>query len=134
MSFDLLADMPGGDAGLAISSGLMLSGMCQWGIRQSAEFESQMTSVERIVEYKDLECEAAAESSSHSKPPPSWPKEGAIEFDRMYLSYGGKHDEDSKPVLRNIQCSIGGGEKIGIVGRTGAGKSSMIAEIGRAHV
>src|SRR5690606_11308306 len=65
------------------------------------------------------------------KPPPSWPHEGAIEFDRMYLTYGGKDNEEGKPVLKNIQCSINGGEKIGIVGRTGAGKSSMIAALFR---
>lgn len=121
-------DVAGGDAGLAISSGLMLAGMTQWGIRQSAEFESQMTSVERIVEYQDLEQEAPANSKKEAKPKENWPDNGAIQFDHMSLAYG---KDAEKPVLRDLNCTISGGEKIGIVGRTGAGKSSMITALFR---
>jgi len=106
----------------------MLAGMTQWGMRQSAEFENQMTSVERIVEYQDLNQEAAAESKTGLKPFAEWPKQGQIEFDHMSLAYGGNYD---RPVLKDINCTINGGEKIGIVGRTGAGKSSMIAALFR---
>ncbi|KAH9421088.1 Multidrug resistance-associated protein 4 [Dermatophagoides pteronyssinus] len=120
-------DMQGGSAGLAISSGLMLAGMTQWAVRQSAEFESQMTSVERIVEYQDLPKEPLAESEPGKRPSNEWPTEGTIEFDHMYLRYSGS----DKPVLKNINCTILGGEKIGIVGRTGAGKSSLIAALFR---
>jgi len=120
--------MLGGDAGLAISSGLLLAGMTQWGIRQSAEFESQMTSVERIVEYQDLIQEAPAESKKNAKPFAQWPTSGQIEFDHMSLAYGGNFE---KPVLKSITCTIKGGEKVGIVGRTGAGKSSIIAALFR---
>ncbi|XP_075590754.1 ATP-binding cassette sub-family C member 4 isoform X2 [Dermatophagoides farinae] len=120
-------DLQGGSAGLAISSGLMLAGMTQWGVRQSAEFESQMTSVERIVEYQDLPKESSAESKPEQRPPIEWPTDGTIEFDQMYLRYDGS----DKPVLKNIDCTIYGGEKIGIVGRTGAGKSSIISALFR---
>lgn len=51
------------EAGLAISSAMALTGMFQWGVRQSAETENQMTSVERIIEYGKLTPEAALESS-----------------------------------------------------------------------
>lgn len=56
------ADVLSGDIGLAISSAMMLSGMFQWGVRQSAEVENQMTSVERVVEYSKLEPEASLET------------------------------------------------------------------------
>lgn len=122
----------GGDAGLAITSGLMLAGDAQWAVRQSAEFESQMTSVERIIEYKNLEKEAPAESMEQSRPPTNWPREGQIEFNQMCLAYGKNTDNSTaKRVLKNIDCTIYGGEKIGIVGRTGAGKSSIIAALFR---
>ena len=103
--------------------------MSQWGVRQSAEFESQMTSVERIVEYQDLDQEASADSKSYQNLK-DWPNIGIIEFDHMNLTYG-KNEKDNKLVLKNINCIINGGEKIGIVGRTGAGKSSMIAALFR---
>ena len=113
---------------MAISTGLMLTGMTQWGMRQSAEFENQMTSVERIVEYQDLKQEAPAESKKDLKPSEQWPDKGEIVFDHMYLTYG---DNADKPVLKDINCTIKSGEKIGIVGRTGAGKSSMIGALFR---
>lgn len=55
-------DALGGDIGLAISSAMLLSGMFQWGVRQSAELENQMTSVERVLEYSALDPEAPLES------------------------------------------------------------------------
>ena len=51
------------DAGLAISSAMMLTGSFQWGVRQSAEVENQMTSVERVIEYSKIKPEAALESA-----------------------------------------------------------------------
>lgn len=59
------------------------------------------------------------------KPETKWPNCGAIQFENMSLSYG------EKAVLKNITCSINGGEKVGIVGRTGAGKSSIISALFR---
>ena len=101
--------MAGGTAGLIISSGLMLAGSTQYGVRMSAEFENQMVSVERIVEYQKLEQEAPAESDKKAKPFDDWPKTGKIEFDHMSLAYG----NGQKPVLKDINCTIKGGEKIG---------------------
>ena len=123
----LILDIAGGTAGLIISSSLMIAGSMQYGVRQSAEFESQMISVERIVEYQDLEQESSPKSMKMPKPDANWPTKGEIIFDKMSLAY----DLEEKPVLRNLECKIKGGEKIGIVGRTGAGKSSMIAALFR---
>merc|ERR1712071_24632 len=117
----------GSQAGLAISSTIMLTGAFQWGVRQSAEVENQMTSVERVIEYSQLKPEAELESPPEKKPPSSWPSNGKILFDAMSLRYR----EIDQPVLKNINCSIEAKEKIGIVGRTGAGKSSLIAALFR---
>lgn len=56
--------MTGSEAGLAISSAMALTGMFQWGVRQSAEVENQMTSVERVMEYSKLPSEASFDSAT----------------------------------------------------------------------
>ncbi|CAG2177781.1 unnamed protein product, partial [Oppiella nova] len=113
----------GGSAGLALTSALMMTAEIQWGVKQSAEMESQMTSVERIIEYSKLPQEAPLDSDDRHRPPPDWPSKGQIELRNMSLVYEGS----TKPVLKNLCCSVKSGEKIGIVGRTGAGKSSIIS-------
>jgi len=84
-----------------------------------------MTSVERALEYSKLESEAPLESHPDKEPPKSWPTEGEIKFRNVYLAY------EDKDVLKNLTFEIKGKEKIGIVGRTGAGKSSIIAALFR---
>lgn len=95
--------------------------MCQWGMRQTAEIESQMTSVERIVEYADLSPEAALESEPKKQPPQDWPSNGEIIFNDLNFKYS----ETSDFVLKNLNVRIQPGEKIGIVGRTGAGSVAV---------
>ncbi|KAG8186529.1 hypothetical protein JTE90_023957 [Oedothorax gibbosus] len=114
-------------AGLAIASALQLSGSFQWGVRQSAEVESQMTSVERVIEYSNLKPEASLESSDEKKPAKNWPSRGYITYKNVSLKYS----PNEPPVLKNLNFEIYPEEKIGIVGRTGAGKSSMIATLFR---
>ncbi|KAF8530143.1 ABC protein [Hysterangium stoloniferum] len=97
--------------------------------RQSAEVENFMSSVERLTNYSDtdlLEQEAPHEKDD-VKPPQEWPSEGAIEFKDVVMSYRPGLD----PVLKGISMSIRSGEKIGIVGRTGAGKSSLMITLFR---
>ncbi|CAG2117151.1 unnamed protein product, partial [Medioppia subpectinata] len=91
---------------------LMLTGQTQFGVRQSAELESQMTSVERIIEYTKLPQEADLLSTQDNTPRPQWPQTGGIVLDHMSLIYDSAPD---KPVLKDITCEIRGGEKIGIV-------------------
>jgi len=101
-----------------------LTGAVQWTVRQSAELETTMISVERVHEYEDIEPEGALEAPADKKPPQSWPEEGKIVFDELSLRY--MPDPKAQNVLKSLTFVIKPREKIGIVGRTGAGKSSLI--------
>ncbi|XP_037285276.2 ATP-binding cassette sub-family C member 4 isoform X2 [Rhipicephalus microplus] len=127
LALSLDGSVSGGGVGLAIANALMLTGMFQWGVRQSAEIESQMTSVERVLEYSNVEPEAQLESLPGKKPPATWPEHGAVKFEGVSLSYA----KGEPPVLKDLRCHIKAREKIGVVGRTGAGKSSIIAALFR---
>lgn len=111
-----------GNVGLIILQCVNMIRMCQWGMRQFADMENQMTSVERIMEYMDLPTEPALVSEPKHKPPADWPQTGAIIFEALNFKYS----ENAAYVLKDITLSINAKEKIGIVGRTGAGKSSII--------
>lgn len=119
-----------GDVGLAILHCLTMIGMCQWGIRQSADLENQMTSVERIREYCDIVPEKLETSDESKKPSKDWPPNGKIEFNEFNLKYS----EHENFVLKGLNFSIDPQEKVGVVGRTGAGKSSIIQSIFRLAV
>ncbi|XP_068428332.1 ATP-binding cassette sub-family C member 4-like [Clinocottus analis] len=114
-----------GAVGLALSYAVTLTGMFQWGVRQSAEIENMMTSVERVVEYAELESEAPWETDKQL--PNDWPKAGSITFDRVNFSYS----VNERLVLKNLTVVFSSREKVGIVGRTGAGKSSLISALFR---
>ncbi|KAB0372642.1 hypothetical protein FD755_015395 [Muntiacus reevesi] len=85
----------------------------------------QMISLERVIEYTDLEKEASWELEY--RPPPSWPNEGLISL----INVNFRHKSDGPLVLKNVYAYIYPGQKCGIVGRTGAGKSSLTAALFR---
>lgn len=128
-----------GLVGLLLSNTISTAAIFQYCISQMALVENLMTSTERAAEYSKLIPEGATKchhkphqpgsaSQYHQKrPPPGWPTQGAITLKDVSLSYL----PTSPPVLKNISCSIQPQEKIGIVGRTGGGKSSLIAAIFR---
>lgn len=91
-----------GQVGLAILSTINLIGYCQSGLRQSAELENQMTSVERIIEYGEIPAEPPLESDKKNAPPIAWPHAGNIEFKSLSLRY----TEHSNQVLRNLSFNI----------------------------
>ncbi|CAK1600132.1 unnamed protein product [Parnassius mnemosyne] len=115
-------DIEGSNVGLVITQSISLTGIFQWGMRQSAEMENQMTSVERVLEYTKLPQEPALVIEADKTPPEDWPSEGAIQFDNLSLKY----TPDGNNVLHKLHFDVRPQEKIGIVGRTGAGKSSII--------
>lgn len=93
-------------------------------MRQSAELENTMTAVERVVEYETVDPEGALDSTPDKKPPVTWPENGRVVFDNLSMRYG--PDPKMERVLKELDIVIEPREKIGIVGRTGAGKSSLI--------
>ncbi|KAJ0062303.1 hypothetical protein NL108_007506, partial [Boleophthalmus pectinirostris] len=122
----LLGDrLDAGSVGLALSYAVTLMGMFQWGVRQSAEVENMMTSVERVVEYTELTSEAPWETKK--KPPPDWPSKGLVTFDGVSFSYS----PEGPVVLHKLKAMFRPREKVGIVGRTGAGKSSLVSALFR---
>lgn len=123
----------GANVGLAITQIMNLITTIQWGMRQTAELENNMTSVERVMEYINLQPEAKQdiEDDEEKKLDASdWAKKGEIKFNDLSLKYS----EESHQILKSLNLQINPGEKIGICGRTGAGKSSIIQAIFRlAH-
>ena len=118
--------IPGGDGGLFLSQSIILVGAFQYCIRMSSELENQMTSTERVLEYSKLESEAELRIPGKVEDK-DWPKKGSIVFKSVDLKYS----PDSPPVLKDLTFKVNPGEKIGIVGRTGAGKSSLISVLFR---
>ncbi|XP_071820673.1 ATP-binding cassette sub-family C member 4-like isoform X2 [Apostichopus japonicus] len=115
-----------GLVGLLLSSTINMVSIFKLCISQMALTEYLMTSTERVMEYAKLKPED--DPGSTTKPPPKgWPYKGSLSMRDVSLTY----TPSSPPVLKNISFKIEPREKIGIVGRTGAGKSSLIASIFR---
>lgn len=113
-----------GEAGLAITYALSITQILMWMVRTFSEFEAHIISVERIKEYcnfdeKDKELEWHNETILTKKD--KWPSNGNIKF----IDYSVKYRDNLDYVLKNLNLEIFGGQKIGIAGRTGAGKSSL---------
>lgn len=109
-----------GMVGLAMSYALQITTSLNWIVRQTVEVETNIVSVERVLEYARLPSEAPEINPRH-RPPASWPANGAISFN----NYSARYREGLDLVLKNINLDIKSHEKIGVVGRTGAGKSSL---------
>ena len=95
----------------------------QWTVRRSAEAETLMTSVERVQQYVQLEPEPGYKLEKFA--PASWPQFGHIVCREVALSYV----EDGPKSIDDVNFEIKAGEKVGIIGRTGAGKSSLLSAL-----
>ncbi|KAK3735137.1 hypothetical protein QZH41_000006 [Actinostola sp. cb2023] len=113
-----------GIVGLSLTYAIVLTGMFQWCVRVSAEVENQMTSVERVFEYCALEPEGTWTEPTYELSS-AWPVHGIITAERLSLQY---HPTLPR-ALKNVYFCIRAKEKVGIVGRTGAGKSSLMAAL-----
>ncbi|XP_078023560.1 ATP-binding cassette sub-family C member 5 isoform X1 [Epinephelus lanceolatus] len=113
--------IPPAYAGLAISYAVQLTGLFQFTVRLASETEARFTSVERIHHYiQSLSQEAPARVKGRA-PPADWPQQGELVLKEVEMRY----QENLPLVLNRISCSIRPKEKVGIVGRTGSGKSSL---------
>ncbi|XP_039995158.1 canalicular multispecific organic anion transporter 1 [Xiphias gladius] len=108
-----------GLVGLSISYALNVTQTLNWLVRMTSELETNIVAVERVIEYSKIENEA--KWVTDTRPPEKWPKEGRLQFENYKVRYRPGLDV----VLHGITCDINSTEKIGIVGRTGAGKSSL---------
>lgn len=108
-----------GLVGLSISYALNVTQTLNWLVRMTSELETNIVAVERVSEYSELENEA--QWVTDTRPQQDWPDEGKLQFENYKVRYRPGLDL----VLHGITCAIDSREKIGIVGRTGAGKSSL---------
>jgi ATP-binding cassette subfamily C (CFTR/MRP) protein 1 len=115
-----------GMIGLAMSYALQITQYLNWTVQLSVEVETNIVSVERVLEYAQLPSEAD-DIVHNNRPSKSWPEQGAVEFNDYSMRYRPNLDF----ALRNICLNFKPHEKIGIVGRTGAGKSSLTLSLFR---
>ncbi|UYV79408.1 ABCC3 [Cordylochernes scorpioides] len=109
-----------GTVGLAVSSAFQIINNLNWMVRMNSELETNIVAVERILEYSNTPTEAEWESR-YNKPSPEWPEQGEM----VFRSYSTSYRPGGDLVLKDVTFTVKPGEKVGIVGRTGAGKSSL---------
>ncbi|XP_077205501.1 ATP-binding cassette sub-family C member 2 isoform X2 [Paroedura picta] len=108
-----------GIVGLSISSALNVTQTLNWLVRMTSELETNIVAVERVHEYSQVASEAPWVTAQ--RPPPNWPSRGEISI----MDYRVRYRPELELVLDGINCDIKSTEKVGVVGRTGAGKSSL---------
>ncbi|CAH1646738.1 unnamed protein product [Spodoptera littoralis] len=108
-----------GLVGLSVSYALQITQTLNWLVRMTSEVETNIVAVERIKEYAETEQEAAWTVANG--PPAEWPATGALQLERLTLAYRA----GAEPALREVTCAVAPRDKLGIVGRTGAGKSTL---------
>ncbi|KAJ4489677.1 ABC transporter [Lentinula edodes] len=109
------------ETGVVLSYMLVVQQAFGWAVRQSAEVENNMNAVERLLYYATEIEQEPPHKIPENKPPPEWPFAGAIEMKDVVATYR----PGLPPVLKGISVKVNGGEHVGIVGRTGAGKSTI---------
>ncbi|MEY4064324.1 MAG: canalicular multispecific organic anion transporter 1 isoform, partial [Pseudomonadota bacterium] len=110
-------------AGVSLTYALLVTGALNWAVRMISELESSMNAIERVSHYADTK----SEQWEGSAPAILWPQSGSIEFRNLTLRYR----PELPPVLNRVTLHIRAGEKLGIVGRTGAGKSTLMQTLFR---
>ncbi|CDU22833.1 probable YCF1-Vacuolar ABC transporter responsible for vacuolar sequestration of glutathione-S-conjugates [Sporisorium scitamineum] len=112
--------MDAGLLGLMMSQALSTTQTLNWVVRSASEVEQNIVSVERVMSYTDLVSEAPYEVPDQA-PPSDWPSKGEVSMQ----SYSTRYRRELGLVLKKLNLDIQAGERIGVVGRTGAGKSSL---------
>lgn len=104
-------------AGFALGFALQYTGAIIWTLSYYANLEMDMNAAERVIEYSRL----PTEDQSGDRPPAAWPTEGRLEVDNLVAGYA----SDLPPVIRGLSFQVEKNQRVGVVGRTGAGKSSL---------
>uniref|UniRef100_A0A453QRW2 ABC transmembrane type-1 domain-containing protein n=1 Tax=Aegilops tauschii subsp. strangulata TaxID=200361 RepID=A0A453QRW2_AEGTS len=115
-----------GFIGMALSYGLSLNNSFVNTIQKQCDLANKIISVERVNQYMDIPSEAP-EVIEENRPAPDWPQVGSVELNDLKIRYR----EDTPLVLHGITCKFQGRDKIGIVGRTGSGKTTLIGALFR---
>lgn len=116
-----------GLAGLSLTYAITFTDNVLWVVRLYAMNEQNMNSVERVREYLEVEQEAPEIIDAH-RPPAAWPQHGGV----VFKNYSTRYRADLDLVLKDVSFTITPGQKVGIVGRTGAGKSSLTLALFRS--
>ncbi|XP_022169430.1 multidrug resistance-associated protein 1-like isoform X2 [Myzus persicae] len=115
-----------GIVGLSIGYALQITQTLNWMVRMTSDVETNIVAVERVKEYGETPQEAPWEIPS-TQPPREWPTSGEVQFKNLKVRYR----EGLDLVLKGLDLIVEGGQKVGIVGRTGAGKSSLTLSLFR---
>lgn len=112
--------------GMVITYSLQITQTLTWLVRMTSDVETNIVGVERIKEYSEITQEAPW-IYPDNRPEAKWPDSGKVEF----TNYGLRYREGLELVVKDITATVSGGEKVGIVGRTGAGKSTLTVALFR---
>uniref|UniRef100_A0A8C0L0B2 ATP binding cassette subfamily C member 8 n=1 Tax=Canis lupus dingo TaxID=286419 RepID=A0A8C0L0B2_CANLU len=121
ISNSLHRELSAGLVGLGLTYALMVSNYLNWMVRNLADMEIQLGAVKRIHGLLKTEAESYKGLLAPSLIPKNWPDQGKIQIQNLSVRY----DSSLKPVLKHVNALISPGQKIGICGRTGSGKSSF---------
>ncbi|XP_052411047.1 ATP-binding cassette sub-family C member 9-like isoform X4 [Carassius gibelio] len=110
-----------GLVGLGLTYALTVTNYLNWVVRNLADLEVQMAAVKKVNSFLSTESENYEGSMDVSQVPEDWPQHGEIKIHDLCVRY----DSNLKPVLKQVNAHINPGQKVGICGRTGSGKSSL---------
>uniref|UniRef100_A0A670KIV3 ATP binding cassette subfamily C member 9 n=1 Tax=Podarcis muralis TaxID=64176 RepID=A0A670KIV3_PODMU len=114
-------DPKSGLVGLGLLYALTITNYLNWVVRNLADLEVQMSAVKKVNSFLNMESENYEGTMDISQVPKDWPQEGEIKIENLCVRY----ENNLKPVLKHVKAYIKPGQKVGICGRTGSGKSSL---------
>ncbi|XP_062990830.1 ATP-binding cassette sub-family C member 9 [Elgaria multicarinata webbii] len=110
-----------GLVGLGLLYALTITNYLNWVVRNLADLEVQIGAVKKVNSFLNMESENYDGTLDVSQVPKDWPQEGEIKIENLCVRY----ENNLKPVLKHVKAYIKPGQKVGICGRTGSGKSSL---------